>query len=178
MLLKSIASCALSVFANYFVNHIPFWTIRKFFYILMGMKIGKDARIAMGTVVSKPRWIEIGQRTVINRDCHLDGRGRLIIGDDVTISAYSIIITEAHLPDSGTFDTKIESVVIKDRAWLGMRAMVLNGSVVEENAIIGAGCVFKGCCEKDDIMVGNPARCIRKRKLEKEYRKNYKAFFI
>ena len=125
----------------------------------------------------KPRGIVIGERTVINSDCFLDGRGSLLIGEDVTISKYSKIITESHDKNSGDFATVDSPVEIKDRAWLGIDAMVLPGSVIGTNVIIGAGCVFKGIADENTILVGNPAKRIGTRDLEKNYIKKYKAFF-
>ncbi len=177
-MVKRIASGLLWIFYNVIVNHIPSWIIRRFLYECGGMKIGKGARIGLMVRVSKVRNITIGERSVINQNCYLDGRGGLIIENDVTVSAFSFIITETHLPNSEKFDTKTEAVIIKDHAWLGMRAMVLNGSVVEKNVIIGAGCVFKGKSEPNDIIVGNPSRVVKKRELSNDYEKKYRAFFI
>lgn len=167
-----------AIWLNSIVAHIPSWTIRKGIYKLMGMKIGEGARIGIRTHVSKPENIAIGARSVINQDCLLDGRGGIRIGEDVSISQYSKIITESHISNSATFDTYKKPVEIKDRAWLGMGAMILLGSVVGENSIIGAGCVFKGKGEKNAIMAGNPARHIGTRALEGKYKKDYKAYFI
>ena len=62
--------------------------------------------------------------------------------------------------------------------WIGVGAIILLGSTIEKNAVIGAGCVYKGQCAENSIMIGNPAQMIGKRELECEYVKDYKAYFI
>ena len=80
--MKDIVLDMLYVFYNYFVCNIPSWTIRKFFYLCGGMKIGRGSRILMKTVVIKPWRISIGERTYINEFCSLDGRGGIEIGEE------------------------------------------------------------------------------------------------
>ena len=176
--IKLFFSCLFTLWINGFVAGFPSWTVRKLLYRLAGMKIGKGARIGRHTQVSVPKKIEIGERTIINADCYLDGRGGLTIENDCTISRFSKIITESHHKNSGTFEPFRIPVVIRHHVWLGMNAMVLYGSDIGARSIIGAGCVYKGTCEEDCIWVGNPAKLIGKRELETEYKKEYRAFFI
>lgn len=175
---KLFFSCLFSIWINGFVAGFPIWTVRRLFYRMAGMKIGKGARIGRHTQVSKPRNIVIGERTVINSDCYLDGRGGLTIENDCSISRYSKIITESHMKNSGIFESFRRPVTIRHHVWLGMNAMILYGSDIGARSIIGAGCVFKGKSDEDCIWVGNPAKLIGKRELEAEYKKDYKAFFI
>lgn len=42
------------IFLNQLVRHIPFWTVRRFFYRAMGMTIGKGSRIGINTIVVSP----------------------------------------------------------------------------------------------------------------------------
>lgn len=164
------------MFLNHFVNHIPSWYVRRLFYIIMGMKIGKNSRIGINTVVMNPEGIVIGNRVIINENCHLDGRGGLEIEDDVSISFGTTIIT-------GTHDTNKDfhfipgKVIIKDHVWTGANAIILNESTVESLCIIGAGCVFKGKSQKRGIYVGNPAIKIKDRECLGEYKMDYKPFF-
>jgi len=60
----------------------------------------------------------------------LDGRGDLIIGNNVNISAESAIYTEGHQINSLDFEHYSKKVVIFDYAWTGTRAMIMPGAVV------------------------------------------------
>ena len=70
-----IKSSFVYVFLNNFVNYIPCWSIRRAIYRLFGMKIGKNSRIMMKTIVVYPKGITIGENSIINEQCLLDGRG-------------------------------------------------------------------------------------------------------
>lgn len=161
---------------NHFVKHIPSWYIRRVFYILMGMKIGKKSRIGINTTIVDPKRIIIGDRTIINEDCHLDGRGGLTIGNDTSISFKTIIITATH-NEENNFKYFSEKTIIKDHVWIGANAIILNGSTLENQCVIGAGCVFKGKTNEKEIYVGNPAKKIRDIKCSAEYEINYRPFF-
>lgn len=161
---------------NHFVNHIPSWYIRRIFYILAGMKIGKKARIGINTVVVDAKKIRIGERTIINENCHLDGRGGLIIGNDSSISFGTTIITATHNM-SNDFECIPEEVIIKDHVWIGTHAIILNGSIIENFCVIGAGCVFKRKSKEKEVYVGNPAKMIKNRECFCNYKIDYKPYF-
>lgn len=160
----------LYIWLNKIVAHIPCWSIRKTFYLLAGMKIGRGTRINAGTIIDSPKNIKIGERCVINENAYLDGRGGLTIGNDVSISIFAKIVTASHYVDSNVFQYYNDSVEIHDNVWIGIGAIVLNGSILNKNAVIGAGCVFKGTAGDNGIYVGNPAKVIRKRELNSVYR--------
>ena len=177
---KIIIQIALDIiylFTNYFICYIPCWHIRKVLYRLCGMKIGKDARIHMCVKVLIPWKITIGKRSVVNEFCFLDGRGNITIGDDVSISIYSIIITGTHKKDSETFEYAKNQVVLEDNVWLGARAMVLDGSLLQKGTIVGAGSVFKGISDKNGIYIGIPARKMATRNLDASYKIHFNPFF-
>ena len=161
---------------NHFINNIPFWNVRKFFYSLFGLKIGKQSRIGIKTVIVEPKNIKIGDRTIINENCHLDGRGGIEIENDTSISFGTVIITGTH-DSNDKFKYKTEKVIIKDHVWIGTHAIILNGSIIESYSIIGAGCVFKTKSNKNEIFVGNPARKIKERENIEDYKIEYKPFF-
>lgn len=146
------------LFTNTFVNHLPAWWLRKFFYKLLGMKIGRYVRIGWGTIVLYPKQISIGDRSIINEYCFLDGRGGLQINSNVSISIYSKIITASHTLNSKDFKYQTHKVIIDDYAFLGAQAIVLENSYVGVGCCIGAGAVAKGKYDSDSIYLGNPAK--------------------
>ena len=165
------------ILLNCIINKIPSWTIRRFCYKKLGLQIGKNSRIGIKTVIDEPKKIKIGDRTVVNEYCHLDGRGGLVIGDDVSISIYTKILTASHHKNSGSFEYYEGPVSIENRVWTGISAIILDNSVIRNNSIIGGGCVFKGQAEENGIYVGNPAKKITERTLEKEYQLSYHPYF-
>lgn len=53
--------------------------------------------------------------------------------------------------------------VIGNDVWIGQNAVVLPGAHIGDGAIIGANCVVGGNVEPYTIVIGNPARIVRKR---------------
>src|SRR4030042_4670366 len=83
-------SKVLTRFYNYFldfelmllrcVGFIPFHSIRRFFYKLAGVKIGKGSTIHMGARFFQPKNIIVGDDTVIGDGSFMDGKAKLSIG--------------------------------------------------------------------------------------------------
>lgn len=166
---KRFADALIYIFLNYFVAYIPVWTIRKFFYKLFRMKIGKKSRIYMKCIVRAPWRIEIAENTVINENCYLDGRGGLKIGKNTSISFYTIIISASHNSSSANFDYVKAPVIIKDNVWTGARSIILQGTTLEDECILAAGSTLKGSTEKGYIYVGIPAKKAKPRNLQGNY---------
>ena len=147
-------------FCNYFIAYIPFWIVRKFFYQMLGMKIGKDARILMRVTILAPSKIVIGERVCINEYCYLDGRGGIEIGDDSSISVYTYINTGQHLIND-QFKYYSKKVRIADHVWICARSNILGGADIQTGCVICAGSTVKsGEYERLGIYSGTPAvRC-------------------
>lgn len=165
------------ILLNMVVMRFPAWTVRRFFLRKMGMKIGNGSRIGINCVVVNPSGIVIGERTIVNEFCHLDGRGGLYIGDNCSISVYAKIITATHMVNSKKFDYAADKTIIESNVWLGCQAIILNESYIERGSVIGAGCVFKGRTESNGVYVGNPARLIKRRDEMMDYTINYNPYF-
>lgn len=164
-------------FLNYVISAIPFWRIRLFFYRISGVRIGKGSRIGIHCKVSRPSKIVLGERTIINEFCYLDGRGGLKIGNDVSISMYSKIITASHYSNSSDFQYFEDGVAIEDHVWIGISAIILNGSIICRGSIIGAGAVFKGKSVVNGIYTGSPAKLVKIRNSDLKYVISFKPFF-
>lgn len=54
-------------------------------------------------------------------------------------------------------------IVIGDGVWIGYGATILSGVSLGDGCVVGAGAVVAKSFEPYSIIVGNPARCIRKR---------------
>ncbi len=75
------------VFILHVVGYIPCHHIRRFFYRVAGVKIGKGSTIHTMTRFYNPANISVGKDTIIGEGAVLDGRDTLIIGDHVDIAS-------------------------------------------------------------------------------------------
>ena len=167
------------LFMNSIVTYIPCWPIRYGLFRLAGMHIGKGSRIMMGTRFEGPLSnIHIGEHSYINSHCHLDGRGGLLIGNNVNISNYCKVVSASHDMHSETFAYREGSVRIEDYCWLGTASIVLDRSILQAGMVLGAGSVFKGVGEPDFVYIGVPAKKTKRRKLAGPYDIEYKPLFL
>lgn len=67
-----------------------------------------------------------------------------MIGNNVNISNYSLIISAGHDMKSETFAYRTGEVRIDDLCWIGSRAMILDRSHLAPRTVLSAGSVFKG----------------------------------
>lgn len=156
------------LFLNYFVANIPAWWFRRAIYTIFGMKIGHGARINMKCTVISPWKIQIGNNTAINEFVTLDGRGGLTIGNDCSISINSIIFTASHHVNSESFEYYKRSTIIGDGVWVGARAVINAGTVLNNKVIIGANSTTSSnkLYQENGVYVGVPAEYKFDRKLE------------
>jgi maltose O-acetyltransferase len=176
--LKLVLIRALNYLTNYVVNRIPSFRFRHFWYrAMLGVALGPGSGIHLGCYLwfngpgslRRRRLLRIGQHSRINRDCCLDTRGGLVIGDNVSISAEVAIITMQHLPEDPRFSTATAPVRIDDHVWVGMRAMILPGVCIGRGAVVAAGAVVTKDVPPRTIVGGVPARPIGRRDLDPAY---------
>jgi acetyltransferase-like isoleucine patch superfamily enzyme len=153
------------------VGYVPSRYLRRSLYQAFGMKIARAASIAPGCwVLGGPGRITIGAGTVINRGVVLDGRFPLTIGENVSISIQTMILTLQHDLAASDFCAVGAPVIIGDRAFLGARALVLPGITIGEGAAVGAGAVVTQDVEPFAIVAGVPAKVIGSRPRALTYR--------
>jgi maltose O-acetyltransferase len=155
------------------IGEIPSHHFRRFFYRLSGMMIGSGSTIHMRARIYDPRYIEIGDDSIIGEKVSLDGRrqlknslGGLKIGNHVDIASEVMIWTSEHdLSDKRLLPIE-EPVKIEDYVFIGPRAIILPGVTVGKGAVIAAGAVVTKNVEPGVIVAGVPAKEIGKRQVE------------
>jgi UDP-2-acetamido-3-amino-2,3-dideoxy-glucuronate N-acetyltransferase len=135
------------------------------FVNLYGCEIGDETRI--GTFVEIQRGVRIGKRAKISSHSFIcEG---VTIEDEVFVG-HGVMFTNDKFPHAtnadGTLqvntDWKLERTLVRRRASIGSNATILCGVTIGENAMIGAGSVVTRDVPANTIVVGNPAKPIRK----------------
>lgn len=155
----------------------PSHTVRLYILRRFGLKIGKYSSIHMGCRIYYPWNISIGNHSVVNPFCLLDGRAGLAIGDNVSISEQSIILSLEHDPQSADFANRGAMTVIEDYVWLGMRAMIMPGKRVGKGAIIASGAIVTKDVAPFNIEGGVPAKKIGSRNPSLRYELVFRKLF-
>src|SRR5258708_15936942 len=144
--MRTIVAALIRYATNHVISHIPSYTLRRAWYRrILGWRIGSDVFILMGQYVqmagarSSGRKVSIGNGTVINQGCLLYTTGGLVIGEHVSISAGTWLVTGSHDINDPLFPAFYKPIIIGDNVWIGMRATVLPAVTIGEGSIIMAG---------------------------------------
>ena len=111
------------------------------------------------------RHVHFGKRVVVNFNCSFVDDGDIFIGDDTMIGPNCTLATAIHPVSPRLRKYKIQRnkpIHIGRNVWLGGGAIILPGVTVGDNSIVGAGSVVTKDVEPNTIVVGNPARVLRK----------------
>jgi maltose O-acetyltransferase len=165
---RTLAVRILNYVTNAIVSQLPSFRLRQAWYRrVLGLAIGQGTGIHRGCYVwfygpgdVRRGGTRIGAHTRINRDCCLDVRGGLTIGDNVSISPEVAILTMQHDLRDPDFVLQGGAVTIEDHVWIGMRATILPGTTVGRGAVIAAGAVASGTIPPLMVVGGVPARPI------------------
>lgn len=148
------------------VGYIPSHTLRKIFYQMAGVSIGKGSTLHMWSRFYQPKNIIIGEDTIIGDHAFLDGRAPLIIGSHVDIASEVMIYNSEHKIDSEDFSAREEKVEIEDYVFIGPRVIILPGVKIEKGAVVAAGAVVNSNVSAFNIVGGVPAKPIGDRKVK------------
>lgn len=168
-------------------------SIRIFKLRIKGAKVGRDNRIA-GCYYTWANKISIGNKCVLERNItfRYDGifsaQKKIIIGNNVFIGANCEFNISEHINigndvliasgckfidhDHGmAMDTPmniqrpvIYPIHIEDDVWIGVNAIILKGVRIGQGAVVAAGSVVTKNVNSFEVVAGNPAIAIKKRK--------------
>ncbi len=107
--------------------------------------IGSNSRIGVGNTVIGPVWIgdyvQIGQHVLIS------GLNHKYENIDITIAEQGI---------------EVSPVKINNNVWIGANAVILAGITIGEHCVVGAGSVVTKDIPPFSVVVGNPAKVVKK----------------
>ena len=139
--------------------------LRKF-----GAKIKQNCDIESGLAIHNARVdfsnLYIGDCCHLGKELFLDLRAPILIHEKSTISMRCVILTHMDIGHAGPFGKKFvqnaRKVEIGPRAYIGAGAMILPGVKIGEGSVVGAGALVNKDVAPWTVVVGVPAREIRK----------------
>lgn len=128
---------------NCFLHGGEFWIEDDMNEIIIGSHTTVEAKTHLACIE--------GTKIEIGKDCMFSGEIIVRTGD-----SHSITDMEGHRIN------KSQNVVIHDHCWIGRRAMIMKGTAMACNTIVGAGAIVgKHFEEENTILAGIPAHIIK-----------------
>ena len=135
------------------------------FINLYGCEIGDETKIGA--------FVEIQKGALIGRRCKISSHTFICEGvtiEDHVFIGHNVAFVNDSFPRATTAsgelqtgdDWKVETTLVKKGASIGSGATILSNVTIGERAIVGAGSVVTRDVPPDVIVVGNPARVLRR----------------
>lgn len=108
--------------------------------------------------------ISLGNYILISPGTSIRSAESIDIGDS-TMIASDVVITDSDwhgIYDRTDYVATPEPVKIHKNVWIGERSIILKGTQIGENSIIGAGSVVHGDIPPNSVYAGNPAKEVKK----------------
>jgi putative colanic acid biosynthesis acetyltransferase WcaF len=144
---------------------IPGSGFRRRLLRLFGAGIGRGVVIKPGVRVKYPWLFQVGPHSWIGEDAWIDNLATVSIGGNVCISQGAYLCTGNHDWADPAFGLMAEPIVLESGCWIGARAVVCPGVTVGECGIAAAGSVVARDIGAFEIHAGNPAACVRFRRI-------------
>ena len=133
------------------------------------VKIGENSRIlCSGSLKNLGQGLVIGNDSSFSENTFFGAAGGIKIGRDVISGQNVRFHSENH--KFSDLDELIRNqgvtnrgIIVGDNCWIGSGVVFLDGAQVANGCVIGANSVVNGIFEENSIIVGSPAKSIKKR---------------
>jgi acetyltransferase-like isoleucine patch superfamily enzyme len=139
--------------------------------IELGSQVRISGKIAIASTSKAASRLRIGTGVFIGHGCSFGVASHVEIGDFVSIGGQTFITdTEGHAaynPRRPIWEVPASSedvspVVIEDNVQIGRYCVILKGVTIGARSIIGTGSVVRTSVPPDSIVMGNPARVVKR----------------
>jgi acetyltransferase-like isoleucine patch superfamily enzyme len=146
------------------------------------VKLGKDVRLSkfinlygceIGDETKIGAFVEIQKNAVVGQRCKISSHSFICEGvtiEDEVFIGHGVVFVNDSFPRAATAagqlqteqDWKVERTLVRTGASIGSGATILANVVIGEHAMVGAGAVVTKDVPPNTIVIGNPARVLRR----------------
>lgn len=150
---------------------LPFYPLRIFWLRLGGAKIGKVCIIDKIDFINLDRMglkgLKIGNECFIGRGVMLDLAGRLVLGDQVTVSSRAMLLTHfsvgfSNHPLIKKYPKCVKKTVFGNGCFVSVGSIIFPGVKLGEQSIVAAGSIVRFDVPANSLAAGVPAKIKRK----------------
>jgi putative colanic acid biosynthesis acetyltransferase WcaF len=142
-----------------------FFSWRALMLQIFGAKIGKNVHIYPSAIIYIPWNLVIGDDSSIGEWALIYNLGEVRIGSQATISHHTHLCAGSHDYNDPNLPLIRSAINIESQVWICAEAFIGPGVSIGKGAIVGAGSVVMRDIGEWEIVSGNPAKYIKKRKL-------------
>lgn len=138
---------------------------RIFLLRLFGAEIANTVSISRTAIIDLPWNLKMGHLSSLGDNSWTYCLDKIEIGEKCCIGKDVYLLTGSHSVQSPKFALNTKAIKINDCCWIATGSYILPGIVLGKFSVIGAKSVVTKNTEDYDIVGGNPAKFIKKRKI-------------
>jgi putative colanic acid biosynthesis acetyltransferase WcaF len=135
---------------------------------LFGAKIGPHCIVHPSCKIWQPWKLSLGVYVALSEQVNCYSVDMIEIGNSTTVSQGAFLCCASHDITSQSMELTHNSITIDAQAWVAARAFIGPGVHIGEGAVVGACAVVTKDVAPWTVVVGNPARAIKKRVIRVE----------
>ena len=129
------------------------------------VSLGKEVRVHSGSIIKVRSNAEllIGAGTKINYNCIIVCRSKISIGEGTEFGPSVYVYDHDHDFRVGLKKGQMtnDSIKIGENCWIGANTIILKGTTIGANSVVGAGCVIKGYYPANSVITQKRDTVIR-----------------
>lgn len=156
----------LIIFKIRFRKRLVIKSIRHLFRYDTEINVGKEGLLYLSGIRAQTNVhlvcisgiLSIGKQVNFNRNCIVACRQKISIGDNCSFGPNVCIYDHDHSFNTGgkvPNKFKCSDVIIEDGCWIGAGVIILRGTHIGKNSVIGAGTVVKGSIPSNSLVTSN-----------------------
>jgi len=136
---------------------------RRSILVKKGAKINSTAEIGLLKADGNKHKLQIGAQTFIGKVI-IALHDEVVIGNNVCINDGVQLLTASHNVLDPNWNHIKEKIIIEDYVWIATNAIILPGVHIGKGAVVGAGAVVSKNVLQGEIVAGNPAKLVSKKR--------------
>lgn len=139
--------------------------LRRSYLVSKGAIIDVCAEIGEVNITGAKVNLKIGAFSFLGK-VHIALHDKVIIGNNVCINDGVQLLTASHDVMDPKWNHIIAEIIIEDYVWIATNAIILPGVHIGKGSVVGAGAVVSKDVLSGQIVAGNPAKPISKKRCE------------